>query len=380
MTGVAGKKDYPRLRQTTLLFGSTMTVMAGATIAPALPQMHAAFQITPHIDLLVKLLLSVHALFIALSAPFAGWFMDRWGRKPVLLGAVALYGLAGSSGFYCDSLYAIFVGRAFLGIAVAGIMSGFTTLIGDYYSDDQLHRVMGLQAAFTGFGGLVFLTAGGMLADLGWRFPFLMYLFAFIVLPGVLVFLYEPTNKKDERGSQHAKASQEKAPPLRLLFFIYALAFVGMLVFYMIPVQLPFYLDAMGSISSARVGMAIGIMTLMGALTSMQFKRIKAHLSHTRIYAVFAVLMGTGYLGLSLASSYPVVIAAMIVSGLGFGLLMPNVNVWLVSLVPSSMRGKAVGGLATFFLLGQFISPLLVEPMVRTIGIGEFLPLPAVCF
>ena len=163
MTSQPLEKNYPRLRQITLLLGSTMTVMAGATIAPALPQMHTAFATTPHIDLLVKLLLSVHALFIAISAPFAGWLMDRWGRKPVLIGAVVLYGLAGSSGFYCDSLYAIFIGRAFLGIAVAGIMSGFTTLIGDYYSGDRLHRIMGLQAAFTGVRWIS-LSHGGRLS------------------------------------------------------------------------------------------------------------------------------------------------------------------------------------------------------------------------
>ena len=369
MTGQSHARTYPRLRQTTLLLGSTMTVMAGATIAPALPQMHTAFVATPHIDLLVKLLLSVHALFIAISAPFAGWLMDRWGRKPVLITAVALYGLAGSSGFFCESLYAIFIGRAFLGIAVAGIMSGFTTLIGDYYSGDRLHKVMGLQAAFTGFGGLLFLTGGGILADLGWRYPFLIYLFAFVVLPGVLVFLYEPVREKATVALQSSEIQNESLP-LRLLFFIYALAFTGMLVFYMIPVQLPFYLESMESISSTWVGMAIGIMTLVGALTSMQYKKIKARFSHTRIYAIFALMMGIGYLGLSAANSYPIVIAAMVVSGLGFGLLMPNVNVWIVSLVPAPKRGKAVGGLATFFLLGQFISPLLVEPIVMTIGIG----------
>ncbi len=366
-----GNKNYPWLRQTTLLLGSTMTVMAGATIAPALPQMHTAFQLTPQIDLLVKMLLSVHALFIALSAPLAGWLMDRWGRKPVLIAAVTLYGLAGSSGFYCDSLYTIYIGRAFLGIAVAGIMSGFTTLIGDYYHGDQLYRVMGLQAAFAGFGGLIFLTGGGILADLGWRYPFLIYLFAFIVLPGVVAFLYEPANKKNDPESTQATDREIPIPPLRRLSLIYALAFVGMLVFYMIPVQLPFYLDAMGTVSSARVGMAIGIMTLVGALSSMQFKKLKTRLSHSRIYTVFTLLMGSGYLTLSLAHSYPAVITAMVISGLGFGLLMPNINVWLVSLVPASIRGKAVGGLATCFLLGQFVSPLLIEPMVRAIGTGR---------
>ena len=138
----------------TLLLGSTMTVMAGATISPALPQIDVYFQNMPQAKLLVKMLLSVHALFIALTAPAAGFLMDRYGRKTVLIFSVALYGLSGSSGFFLDSLYGIILGRAFLGISVAGIMSGFTTLIGDYFQGEKRNKIMGLQADFTEIGGM----------------------------------------------------------------------------------------------------------------------------------------------------------------------------------------------------------------------------------
>lgn len=354
------------LRELTVLLGSTLTVMAGATISPSLPRMAAYFQDAPNAQVLVKMLLSVHALFIAVTAPAMGALMDRWGRRPVLAVSLLLYGLGGSSGFYLDSLYAIMAGRALLGVGVAGIMSGFTTLIGDYYRGEQRNRLMGLQAAFAGFGGLTFLTAGGVLADHGWRYPFLIYLFAFCVLPGVLAYLYEP----DLASAQQRQNSPEAKTSLAPLLPIYLLAFLGMLIFYMIPVQLPFYLKTLGGISNTGIGAAIGTMTLVGALSSMQFRRVKARLSYQAIFALFALLMGLGYSIVSLSGSYGAVLVGMIVAGMGFGLLMPNVNVWLLSLVSSQARGKAVGGLTTFFQLGQFVSPMFFEPWVEGFGIG----------
>jgi MFS family permease len=44
-----------------------------------------------------------------------------------------LYALAGGAGFVLDSLLAIIVSRAFLGVAVGGITVGATALITDYY-------------------------------------------------------------------------------------------------------------------------------------------------------------------------------------------------------------------------------------------------------
>ncbi len=360
-------RDFFRL--STLLLGSTMTVMAGATIAPALPQISAFFQDMPHAKLMVKLLLSIHALFIALSAPFMGMLMDRYGRKPVLLISVALYGVSGSSGFFMDSLYGIILGRAFLGISVAGIMSGFTTLIGDYFSGEERNKVMGLQAAFTGFGGLLFVSMGGLLADFSWRYPFLIYLFAFVVWPGVAAFLHEPLISNTDPDSASSPGEVPKVPA-KLVILIYLSAFFGMLVFYAVPVQLPFHMKGMGGISNVEVGIALGLMNLIGALSSTQFKRIKQKLSYSGIYVLFTLLMGIGYLAIYLTTSYWVILCGLAVAGVGFGLLMPNVNVWLVSFVPASVRGKFVGGLATSFLFGQFVSPLILEPLVRQIGVG----------
>lgn len=88
----------------------------------------------------------------------------------------------------------------------------------------------------------------------------------------------------------------------------------------------------------------------------MQLKRLRKTLLHSQIYMLFALLMGVGYGLLCLAASYWLLLVGLVIAGAGFGLLMPNVNVWLVSFVPASVREKFIGSLATSFLLGLLIT------------------------
>jgi MFS family permease len=72
-------------------------------------------------DFVVRLVLTAPALFIAIGAPVVGVLIDKFGRKPLLTVALAIYGIAGSSGLWLDSLGFILVGRALLGMSVAGV-------------------------------------------------------------------------------------------------------------------------------------------------------------------------------------------------------------------------------------------------------------------
>ena len=138
------------IRNLTILLGGTLTVLAVATISPALPEMSRFFKDVPNADFLVRLVLTIPGLSIAISAPFIGLLLDRWGRKPVLILSVLLYGLTGTSGYVLETLPAILIGRSLLGFAVAGIMIGFTTLIADYFSGEQRNKFMGYQGGVMG--------------------------------------------------------------------------------------------------------------------------------------------------------------------------------------------------------------------------------------
>ena len=370
----------------TLLLTSTLTVMSGATISPSLPAMQSHFADVENSALLVRLVLTIPALFIAFGGMFAGQLADRLGRKPLLMAATLVYGMAGASGFVLNSLGAILVGRAVLGLAVAGIMTGVTTLIADYYEGQQRANFMGLQAAFMGLGGVVFLSFGGFVADLNWRYPFLIYLSAWAIFVAIAITLYEPSTAVNNTV-QLTEVQSQPSTLYGILAMIYGVALLYMVVFYLIPVQLPFYLKSLGSESATAAGLAIAASTLASSIASLRYGFIKQHAGYVQIIAIAFIIAALGYAVIGFAGSYNIVLLGLIIAGLGLGLLMPNLNVWLSSIVPDNLRGRALGGLTTFFFLGQFLSPLISQPITDVFGLdktylltGVALAIVSICF
>lgn len=352
----------------TLLLTSTLTVMSGATIAPSLPAMQEYFADVENSALLVRLVLTIPALFIAIGGLFAGQLVDRIGRKPLLIASTLIYGLAGGSGLILNSLGTILIGRALLGLSVAGVMTGVTTLIADYYTGQKRANFMGLQAAFMGLGGVIFLSVGGVIADLNWRFPFLIYLSAWAILIAIAVTLYEPNLNNNQTPDSLATEAQM---PMGVLAMIYGVALFYMVAFYLIPVQLPFYLQNLSNASASSAGLAIAASTLASSIASLRYGFVKERLGYIQIVILAFAVAALGYLIIGIAGSYQLVLLGLIIAGLGFGLLMPNLTVWLSSIIADALRGRALGGLTSFFFLGQFLSPLVAQPITNTLGLGR---------
>ena len=356
-----------RLIKATLLLASTLTVMSGATISPSLPSMQAYFSDVENAEFWVRLVLTIPALFIVIGSPIAGQLVDTLGRKPLLLGSTLLYGFAGGSGFILNSLFAILAGRALLGLAVAGVMVSSTTLIADYYQGDSRINFMGLQSAFMGFGGVFFLSVGGFIADLNWRFPFLIYSLSWLLLPGILLSIYEPP--RDQMSDIEASSSASQFP-VKLMVLIYSAVLLQQVVFYLIPVQLPFYLEQISDAGATQTGLAIALSTLLSAFASMSYSKLKKRFSFISILAIAFGLMGIGYIGIGLVSSYTLVLIALLPIGVGLGLILPNLNVWTSNEVSDAVRGRALGGLTTFMFLGQFLSPVVSQPVSQNFGLA----------
>ena len=356
--------NTPRWLKLTLLLTSTLTVMSGATISPSLPAMREAFAGVPNADVWVRLVLTLPALFIVIGAPVAGMITDNLGRKPLLVVSTLLYGLAGASGFLLGNLWLILLGRAVLGLAVAGVMISVTTLIGDYFGGRERANVLGLQGTFMNLGGVLFLSLGGVLADLNWHAPFLIYLFAFVLVPLVVYSLYEPEQEREAVGAVKAQL------PWRLLSVIYGAGLALMVVFYTIPVQLPFYLETSFATSATLTGFAVATATLAGALSSTFYGRISSRLGYAAVLSLSFTLMSAGYLFIGLAPSLLLVTVGLAVSGLGLGLTLPNLNRWTAESAPAVLRGRALSGVTTAIFLGQFLSPLVTQPIAQATSLG----------
>ena len=345
--------------QTALLMIATLGIMSGITIVSSLPLISQTFSHIPNIEFLSKLMLTIPAIIIALFSPIAGYIIDKWGRlKPLYLGIV-LFIIGGSSGFYLHDFYVILVGRAILGVGVSLIMTSSTALIGDYFSEEKRHAFMSKQGMTTALGGIVFITTGGLLAQVHWSYPFAIYLIPILFVPFLLKSLYEP---KKHKHVEDLKVDATLLP-------VYLTAFFVMVLFYMLPTQFPYLIvNTLGG-KPQTIGFVIATAMTFNALTAMQYAKIKAKFSYIQIYSVTFALFALGLFIISGASSIAGLFFATAPIGMGFGLLFVNTNAWFLSRVPAHKRGRASGVLTSSFFLGQFASPILFEPIVSAYGI-----------
>jgi MFS family permease len=333
------------------------------------PALEAHFDGTPNVGLLARLVLTVPAAAIVISAPLAGLLADRIGRRPLLVLAIILFAVAGASGLVLDSLPALLVGRAALGIAVGAIMTVATALAGDYFAGPQRQAFMGRQGAFTGIGGLVFITGGGLLAGLHWRAPFAIYALALLLIPLVITQLRNPPAPPAQPIAGEAVAPARANRGLVLLLYVGAL--LNSIAFYLIPTQLPFLLADRG----------IDTPFLAGACDWVRHDRVGGGLSQLpanqpsrvarNVFAAGFALMGISYGLVAFSPDFAVTLTAMAIAGGGLGLMMPAFSFTALELAPTASRGAIVGGLTSAIFLGQFISPFISQPWAATYSLAS---------
>jgi len=368
-----------------ILGATTLVMLATPLASPAMPEIASVFAEhaqtepfaravlgaiaflpgEPNAIFLVKfILLSVPALFIIIGAPITGWISDNVGRKTLLIASLAIFGVAGMSGYFAESFVFLFTGRAILGLASAGIKTATIAMVGDYYGDPERQRILGWQGSATKFGGVVFMLLGGFLANFDWRVPFLGYALAFVILPSALYALGEslPARSKAEHGGRAGPGPG--AVPLWPCCFVFVSATIASGLFFITPVQLPFFLTASFDASPFQSGLAIAVGNMVGALTSLTYHRFKASMNYLAIYAVIFLSMAAGYYVLTLMPSYDSALIAMLIGGLAFGLYIPNHSSWILTLVGPARRGLGVGLVTTAMFLGQFLAPILAEPLI----------------
>lgn len=337
-----------------LLGASMLTVVAGATVTPALPGIAAHFKDTPQVEYLSRLTLTLPALMIALSAPIQGLLIDRSSARKVLMGSLSLYAIAGCSGLLAPTLTWLLVGRAFVGLSVAGSMTSATTLIGQYFAADKRSKVLGFQGAAMALGGVSSLLAGGYLASHHWRLPFVLYVLPAFLVPVVYRFIFD-------KKAPASQASNDESPSTSfwslLPFYIFAL--LGMAVFYVLPTQVPFLFKEAGFESANYAALGLATATFASGSAAFLFPVFRDRLPTLSLVATVFGLLGLGLVLIGSHQQLWSLLPSLFIAGFGSGLTIPFSSYCVLQVAHEGHRGKALGGLSTSLFLGQFLSPLV---------------------
>lgn len=412
-----------------LLVTLGLGVFAGAldlsVLSPALPALTAEFGIGAG-D--ASLAVSIYLLANIACIPIAAKLADRYGRRPLYIACVGIFA-AGSLVSICSPNYGIFLlGRAIQAAGAGGIFPVATATIADRIPPERRGGALGILGAIWGLAGIMGPIVGGILtAVLSWRWIFILNLpLAALVI--LLAQQFVPVNAPARKGPLdvlglsclclgltalmaallHLDPSQtERGTPLEaagaaltavaafaglyfaerraaepvvspklignrqiaLTYFIelFIGAIEGSLFFMPAALKAGQHLNAAwtGIISSLGAVLFVAIIPVAGRALD----RIGAR-------AVLAAGAATSAAGLALFAigytSLPLSLAAIVVSGAGFGALLGAPTRYILTQeAPADMRSTAIGLLSSFLIMGQLIGASLAGGLIGTHALDQ---------
>ena len=339
------------------------------TYLPSFPDIAAQLGATP---LEVQQTLSAYLLSFAAMTLWHGAIADRFGRRRVILGALALFGVASLGCMLATSIGQLWFWRAMQGItAGAGIVIS-RAIVRDLYDGAAAQRLMAQITMMFALAPAIAPVIGGWLQiAFGWR-----SIFAFLVLATATLWLaclkllpetLPPEKRQSLRPTYLAGAYREVMSSTRFLFACSALAlnFGGFFVYVLSAPA--FLMQHLGLPETAFLWLFGPAMAglMCGSWIS---GRLAGKLPPGKTIAVAYAIMATAALlnlslNLSLPPGLPWSVVPLFVYTIGMSLAMPNLTLFALDPFPDK-RGLAAS-CQTFFQSGfNGLSAALIAPLL----------------
>ncbi|MDO8982085.1 MFS transporter [Cypionkella sp.] len=296
-------------------------------------------------------------------SPLMGNLSDRFGRRPLLLLAIAGLGLDNLLQGLAPSLIWLFVGRVIAGVCGSSwvIANAFIT---DVTEPAARAKYFGMMGGAFGLGFVLGPALGGVLGEFGPRVPFfvaaaisgLNLIYGWFVLPETLA----PQNRRafslarsNPLGAFKVFRSYQGVIPMCAVMF----AFFFFTSVY--PAIWPYWGMAKFGWSPSMVGLTLAVFGVVmaafqGGLTGLGVKWFGER-NLALIGLVSALIAASGY---GLAGSLTVVVLLMIVHG-PEGFIHPMLTAMMTQRVPDDAQGELQGGISAIMNVAMLAGTVL---------------------
>lgn len=296
----------------------------------------------------VGLLFASFSLAQLICAPLLGRWSDRIGRKPVIV--VSLVGTAvgslitGAAG----SLWVLFAGRIIDG-ASGGSLSVAQAAVADIASPEQRPKLVGMMGAAFGVGFVLGPAIGGLSALGGPHVPF----FVAAAIAGVnaaaaIVRLPEtrpPAERvRAERTDGHHGLGGLRAPTAAVLRQLALVGFVATIAFAAFEATFSLFGDRRFDLTEgSTAGLFFGVGVVLVAVQGGLYGRFVERLGVGGVLRVGLLLVATGLAVLATATTWPVLVLALLLLSVGQGCVSPSITTIVSERAPAHQRGIAMG-------------------------------------
>jgi hypothetical protein len=210
---------------------------------------------------------------------------------------------------------------------------------------------MGQAAALNNLGGILSILVAGLLLTINWRYIFLLYCLPLVVLIAVCLYLPEGNIAKI---SGYLSFHELKKMALSLVSI-----FLVMLILYAFPSNFAIVNKYKQIVPDHYLGAVMMLANIAAFLTGICLPSIR------KIFARWDILLGPpllmmGFFCLTIDKG-PIIIAGIIMIGIGVGILIPLLNINIVNTIPKNKTPVAMSIAGGLLYLGQFASPLVID-------------------
>lgn len=357
-------RDY---RLFILLAAGSLTTMVGGVVAPILPEIVKQLEFDPA---LAANLVSMHCLTIALFSPPLGILADRIGRLRVLVPSLILYALFGIAGAFMRDFWFLLATRGLIGAASGGIAAASLGLLGNMYEGEERSQALGLATSTLTLTGIAFPLLGGWVGATHWQYAFYLYGLG-LPLAGLAAF-----SLREKRQTQAKSSTKDKGDKLRTVLghphtlrLLLAVSLASV-VMYAVVIYAPLYLK-----QTLNVGTVVnGIVLASRAVGAAVISAYGAKQLTQKVGVAPAIAIGFGLMAVTLTTipwlhQLSWILLTAVFFGVGFGIVLPTLYSTLANLAPSALKSSVMAAGTGAGFLGQFLSPILLAPVVSYAGI-----------
>ncbi len=312
-------------------------------------------------------LMSAYALMMFIFSPIIGGLSDAYGRKPVLLLALASLVIDYSIMALATSFWVLLLGRVMAGIAGATNVTA-TAYLADISTPETRAANFGRLGAAYGLGFVMGPALGGTLAVWHVTAPFWMAAgFALInVIFGLLVL---PESLNHEKRRAFTRADMNPFTALRDAFRLPGLALPLVVLFVfefanmVYPTLWAFWTRETFGWTAAMIGLSfavygIGVVAVQGGLLPVLIPRIGEY--RTLMIGMIAATMALMVLGVL---SVAWLVFALIAVACLADLVPPTATAMMSNMVAENRQGLLQGVITSLGAISAVIAPLIVTPL-----------------
>ncbi|MBI4492763.1 MAG: MFS transporter [Chloroflexi bacterium] len=314
---------------------------------------------------------------LAIVSPIWGELSDRYGRKRMLIRAMAGGALVLGAMSFASNVWHLLALRLLQG-GVGGTIQAAMALVATTAPKRSLGVSLGVMQTAINVGNSIGpLVGGAVAASVGLRTSFLVgggLVFAAMLTTLVLAVESPRTaSLGPARWSLGQLLQPFRAPGLRVLLVTQALA--AMATFAMFPL-IPLYVQDLARPAWLPVelasGAALAATSIVGAVAAVGIGSVGDRIGHRRV--VIASMAGGALCLLPQAFVHDVVLLILLrgLMGIPIGGLVPSLGVLLKDAAPAGREGSVYGAGAAVQAVGLAVGPLVAS------GLAAFLGVPAV--